>query len=234
MLASAKSLLSRLIPHNTRCTVAPPGRLRDTGPGQIVMVASVMRSGTHVLIDCILNNFDRYRRRPLYIDLDQFVRQGLDWRRIVDQAGPYVVKTHFPQVQCTGLDEAVTQLLTAAKVLIPQRSAADVLRSSKAFDTGMTTDELTQSMRAFDQFWLRVPHLPVEFAQLVDRHSAPRQIERLAEHLRESPRVPPVLPPDAAQRLRIYSTKLATRLLGDNAPVINTTISFSGGRSPVR
>ena len=161
--------MSRLIPHNTRRTVAPPGRLRDTGPGEIVLVASVMRSGTHVLIDCILNNFDRYRRRPLYVDLDQLVRQGLDWRRIVDQAGPYVVKTHFPQVQYTGLKEAVTQLLGAARVVIPERSAEDVLRSSEAFDTGMTTDELRQSLRTFEQFWSRVPHLPVEFAQLVDR-----------------------------------------------------------------
>jgi len=198
------------------------------------MVASLMRSGTHVLIDCILNNFDRYRRRPLYVDLDQFVSQGLDWHRIVDQAGPYVVKTHFPQFQCTGLEEAVTQLLNTAKVVIPQRSAADVLESSEAFDTGLTPDELTQSMQAFHQFWLRVPHLPVEFAQLVDRDGAPRQIERLAAYLRESPRVPPVLPPDAARRLGIYSAKLATRLLGDHAPVINTTIRFSGGRSPLR
>ena len=93
---------------------------------------------------------------------------------------------------------------------------------------------LARSLPAFDQFWSRVPHLSVEFAQLVDRNAAPRQIERLADYLRASPRVPPVLPPDAAQRLGIYAAKLATRLLGDRAPVINTTIRFAGARSAAR
>jgi hypothetical protein len=230
LLASTTSWLSRFIPHNTRRVVAPPGRLRDSGPGEIVLVASLMRSGTHVLIDCILNNFARYRRRPLYIDLDQFVGQGLDWRQIADHAGPYLVKTHFPQVQRVGLEEAVTQLLRAAKVLIPRRSAAEVLRSSEAFDTGLSREELPRSLAVFDQFWSRVPHLSVEYAQLIDREHAPAQIERLAGFLGEPPRVPPLLPPDAAQRLRIYTAKLATRLLGDQAPVINTTIRFSGAR----
>ena len=210
--------------------VAPPGRLRDAGPGEIVLVASLMRSGTHVLIDCILNNFVRYRRRPLYIDLDQFVGQGRAWRQIADHAGPYLVKTHFPQVERPGLEEAVTQLLGSAKVVIPRRSAADVLRSSEAFDTGLTRDELTRSLDRFDRFWSRVPHLDVEFAQLIDRERAPAQLERLAGFLQASPRVPPVLPPDAAQRLSIYTAKLATRLLGNRAPVINTTIRFSGAR----
>jgi hypothetical protein len=183
-----------------------------------------------VLIDCLLNNFARYRRRPLYIDLDQFVGQGLAWRQIVDRAGPYLVKTHYPQVHGASLEAAVTQLLGAAKILIPRRPAADVLRSSEAFDTGLTRDELTRSFPAFDRFWSQVPHLSVEFAQLVDRERAPAQIERLAAYLGESPRVPPVLPPDAAQPLGIYAAKLATRLLGDRAPVINTTIRFAGAR----
>jgi hypothetical protein len=231
LLTSTPSWLSRLIPHNTRCVVAPPGRLRDAGPGEIVLVASLMRSGTHVLIDCILNNFARYRRRPLYIDLDQFVGQGFAWRQLAERAGPYLVKTHFPQVESPGLEEAVTRLLGAAKVVIPRRSAADVLRSSETFDTGLTRDALKRSLERFDHFWSRVPHLSIEFAQLIDRTHAPAQIERLAEFLQASPQVPPLLPPDAAQRLGIYAAKLATRLLGDRAPIINTTIRFTGARS---
>jgi hypothetical protein len=141
------------------------------------------------------------------------------------------MKTHFPQVERPGLEEAVARLLGAARVVIPRRSAADVLRSSGAFDTGMTPAELPPSFERFERFWSRAPHLAVEFAQLVDRERAPAQIQRLADFLRAPPRVPLLLPPDAAQPLRIYAAKIATRLLGDRAPIINTTIRFSGARS---
>ena len=144
-----------------------------------------MRSGTHVLIDCILNNFARYRRRPLYIDLDQFVGQGLAWRQIAEHAGPVSGQDPFPASRAPRIGRGGRAAARRGEGRDPTPLGRG--RAALERDLRHRLDARTSCrdrFERFDRFWSRVPHLSVEFAQLVDRERAPAQIERLAGFLR--------------------------------------------------
>ena len=47
----------------------------------------MMRSGTHLLIDLILNNFAALRTSPLYIDADRFLRESGSSKELLFQIG---------------------------------------------------------------------------------------------------------------------------------------------------
>ncbi len=66
-----------------------------------VVVAAQMRSGTHLLIDLILNNFPVYRESPLYLDLERYRLSDLETSRIPDLRG-LVIKTHCVPTPPTG------------------------------------------------------------------------------------------------------------------------------------
>ena len=49
------TILNKKLPHNNKLTVCPPGNL-PRGEGKSILVPSIPRSGTHLLIDSIINN----------------------------------------------------------------------------------------------------------------------------------------------------------------------------------
>lgn len=109
--------MARVLPHNNRRCVAPPGELRP-GSGKPVIVSSIMRSGTHLLIDLLLNNFPAYRRMPLYVDLDHALASGLTAADLL-HGGCYVMKSHHPNVRYAAAAQAELEELAAA-AFIPE------------------------------------------------------------------------------------------------------------------
>lgn len=219
--------LFRLLRHNTVMTVAPPGKLKSNRDGAIiVLVPSIMRSGTHVLIDSILNNVWAYRRRPLYIDLDQFVINGLDPNDIL-LAGPYVVKTHFPQVQVPGLSEAVQLIAARSRILIPRRNRDSIIKSSLLFDADLSAESINAAFAQFDDFWSRYDHMDVQFARLIHRDQYQAVMSEISKFIGNATRKKLIFPPAKDEKMKVYIIKAMTRLIGKYSPVVNTTISFS-------
>ena len=64
----------RVLPYENARVVAPPG-VPVTQDRPNIVVATPKRSGTHVLIDILLNNLPAYRRRPLYVEPRQVLAQ---------------------------------------------------------------------------------------------------------------------------------------------------------------
>lgn len=217
--------LGTVLKHDTIMTVAPPGKLRVQGPGTIVLVPSIMRSGTHLLIDSILNNLSAYRRRPLYIDLDQYVRKGLNPESILS-AGPYVVKTHFPQVRWPGLLDAVQLIAPTALIVIPRRNPESIVKSNLLFDARSSAESIRSSLVEFDAFWSQYQHLDIEFARLIDRGLYGQEVAKIAEFIGCTLRTPLRYPFTTDEKMKIYIVKALTRLFGKYSPVVNTTISI--------
>src|SRR5262245_46905598 len=86
---------SKLLPHDTRSTTCPPAPL-VSGHGPLIIVASLMRSGTHLLLDSFFNNFPELRRVPLFVDFDAYQRAGLPVGPLQSVQG-IIVKTHYPE-----------------------------------------------------------------------------------------------------------------------------------------
>src|SRR4051812_42875729 len=86
---------SRVLPHDTRKTTAPPAVL-PSADGPLIIVASMMRSGTHLLLDSMFNNFPPLRRTPLFVDFDSYERQALPVDPLRSLRGA-VIKTHYPE-----------------------------------------------------------------------------------------------------------------------------------------
>jgi hypothetical protein len=185
-----------------------------------------MRSGTHLLIDILLNHFPPYRKRPLYLDFDQYVRRGLPLEPVLT-CGNYVIKTHYPQ---NPLPEAARELLARlrekAVVICPQRNELDVKRSLKNFQPETTEDDFHIAKKAFENEWGGVG-LCVRFDEMVNPERFPSVIEALARELGLP--LPSIFhpPPSPSERSRVIRLKLLTRLLGPLAPQINTTIRFN-------
>jgi len=208
-------------------TVAPPGKLKTTRDGAaIVLVPSIMRSGTHLLIDSILNNISVYRRRPLYIDLDQYVISGLDPNDIL-LAGPYVVKTHFPQVQVPGLSEAVRLIASRSRILIPRRNPDSIIKSSLLFDADLSAESINAAFAQFDGFWLQYEHMDVQFERLTHRDRYHALMHEISRFIGSDARKSLIFPPAKNEKMKVYLIKAMTRLIGKYSPVVNTTISFS-------
>lgn len=219
-------LMKKLLPHNTRSVVIPPGEVQGMGEGKVLLVPSLMRSGTHLLIDAILNNFPAYRRCPLYIDLDQFVASGREPQQLLSM-GNYVVKTHFPQVMTPGLSEAVTLLVTRAAIVSPVRDLESILRSMAAFDPDVSEATLLDSVHRFDLYWQGHSRLEIPFKKMVSPSDFDPVIESISQISGAVPQMRRVRPPTPDQRRRVIFHKAMTRIFGCRAPVINTTISFA-------
>src|SRR5579883_635962 len=102
------NLGSKLLPHDTARTTCPPAALVSR-EGPVIIVPSIMRSGTHLLLDSLFNNFPTLRRTPLFIDFDAYERGALPVEPLASISG-VVIKTHFPQIS---LSEPYASTLTA-------------------------------------------------------------------------------------------------------------------------
>lgn len=214
--------------------VCPPGEILP-GEGPLVVVATVMRSGTHLMIDTILNNFPRYKRRPLYVDLDRLL-DAADREEKVDKllaSGGYVVKTHFPQAfDQPGREPLVRRVAERSRIVVVHRDPERTYRSLQAWtsqwDLGLVKDKgaYLASVARFGEFWRDYPRLDFQFEELVDEKGYEDMVGRLQAFLGTPPSARLRRPPRASARLQVYLTKGLTRVLGHRAPVVNTTIRF--------
>lgn len=211
--------------------VCPPGPLR-VGGGPLVLVPTIMRSGTHLLIDTILNNFPRYKRSPLYVDLDRLMDDRATRHTDVNRllvCGGYLVKTHYPQWDVGPERELFVQEVASQAVIVGvDRDREETFRSSAVWGLPVAADrgKYIDSVERFQAFWRPYEHLEVAFSQLTDRSLYPELVARLGRYIGAEPREPLIYPPAPENRLNVYLMKALTRVLGRHAAVINTTIGF--------
>ena len=222
----------RWIKHDNPKTVCPPGIPRVVATGSNIVVATQMRTGTHVLIDMIINNYDRFRNCPLYIDLDALVRRGClghDLSELIMDLSSYVVKTHYPQVGDKKIYEPALELLRENSVFVTsvRHEAGQAESLSKSF--GRSPHEVNEILgqgEVATKYWAERADLIVNFADLISIKSyiqIASDIGRMA-----GCQVPPqeIRCYSDRSRLGVYYDKFSTRVLGYRSPRINTSIAY--------
>jgi hypothetical protein len=185
-----------------------------------------MRSGTHLLLDALFNNFPALRRRPLFVDFDACERAGRSTEPFATING-VTIKTHYPQVELTGpYLSALTSVAARAFILTPRRPAAEIRKSLAKWGENFTAEEFAEIERRFDEFWSPFSPVTVNFATLLKSEGIESLMALVAERagLVAGPNKPPVMP--ARHRVGVYFDKVLTRLLGCGAPRINTTVGY--------
>jgi hypothetical protein len=226
--AIGKSVLS----FKNRRVVCPPGDVIP-GTGVMVLIPTIMRSGTHLLIDTIINNFSCYRRSPLYVDLDRLFDYSVGREEKVQmllRGGSYVVKTHYPQTdnqpnRCPYM----LKVFKCCKIITVRRDVNQAVRSALAWGLpqAINEDEYRTSIERFYEFWQDYKLLVLDFKELVNPALFPKAVAKIGRYLRCKPRSPLIYNIPKNRPLAIYLAKGATRLLGKYAPLVNTTINFN-------
>jgi len=225
LVESLQLLSSRILPHDTKKTTCPPAPL-VSGDGPLIIVASLMRSGTHLLLDSLFNNFSTLRRSPLFLDFDAYQRQSLPPAALNSIAGT-VVKTHFPE---TPLAEPYASALAAlaprALVLMPRRPTAEIRKSLAKWGVDVPAAEFDEIESRFLNFWTPFSPLTVEFSALLNAPKVQALLAEIAKRAGSSLRLNSKLVMPSPSRFGVYVDKLLTRLSGKSAPRINTTIGY--------
>ncbi len=221
---------SRIITAEAARISAPPGTIIRGGYRNIVL-ATPMRSGTHIAMDLIMNNLPRYRRRPLYINLDTLLLRDLARDTLYDAAG-YVVKTHFPSGRVRNFRPQIERLARQSLVVIVHRPTAEIRASLQRWvDAGPDLPRirkqlanLESELAEFHTFWQAFSPYNVTFRDLFDAERCQvivSDIARLTDHpdtYCKTPLVP------VSKPMLVYLNKALTRTLGRHAPRIDTTI----------
>ncbi|GAB5560632.1 MAG: hypothetical protein SynsKO_22790 [Synoicihabitans sp.] len=191
-----------------------------------------MRSGTHLAIDLILNNFPDYRRSPLYIDADRYVREGHD-PSVLLQCGTRLIKTHYPQGTDSGLlGDVLSELCPQAIILRPERDLEAIFESSKRFGLPYSKSELADLHGKTQEYWNQWGHFSVTFEELANPSNADEILRRFTDYSGFAMPKRIVRTMDSKRPSRIMLAKMFTRILGNRAPTINTSIQLgSWGRS---
>src|SRR5436190_2148883 len=189
-------------PENSK-TTCPPGNL-SPGTAPLSIVPALRRSGTHLLIDTILNNFVLYKREPFYVDLDRYLKGGFPVADLLNCRG-YIVKTHFPQTLAFDFMQQVSEIAEQAFVLTPYRPLDDTFRSAKTFGATMSREELTQQSIDFDAYWQKYRPLRLAFSSLIDTTHYESLLTTIADHIGVAPNRKPTLPLSKQQRSMVYS-----------------------------
>ncbi len=221
-----QNLGAALFPHASPGIVCPPGPL-PTGPLPPIVVSSLMRSGTHLAIDLLLNNLAGYRQEPLYLDFDAYLYEGFS-PLALQAVGSSLVKTHIAQ---RPFDEesaqALHQLAHRGLVIIPVRSPANIRKSMARWGYPLTEADILQQHQQQLRFWKDHEPILVEFNDLLD----PRQAALFLAAVRRRLGLPPAPPAPApivagSSRMRNLWRKLRTRIQASRAPILNTTLGF--------
>lgn len=227
----ANAVGTHLLPFTNPRVVCPPGRVQRQGRANII-VATPMRSGTHILIDLLLNNLPAYRNRPLYVDLDQCFKQGTPDNDLIggiDLDAGYLLKTHMPLNVPPGMMESpeVAALTDAALVLTVRRPRAEVCRSLGRWHGLDAAAAEARYGAEYDRFWAAWDGrktIALDFAELFRPASMQALLRRIGAQTGATPAAAFTPPPSGRSRNRIYANKVLTRLLGHRAPRIDTTI----------
>lgn len=225
-LRRAQDLAARLFPHTTGKVMCPPGPL-PVGPLPPLIVSSLMRTGTHLIIDLLLNNIQGYRQSPLYLDFDAYTFEGFASAPLLE-VGSCVVKTHVahrPFNQETG--DLLRTLAERSVVIIPMRQPEKIFKSMATWGYQASPEEFAGLQARHLDFWKGYDPILVEFNHLLN----PEKAAKILAIIRDRAGLPAVsentLPFVAgSSRARNLFRKLRTRIQGCKAPRINTTVGF--------
>jgi len=215
---------SKLLPHDTLKTTSPPAPL-VSGEGPTIIVASLMRSGTHLVLDSLFNNFPQLRRSPLFVDFDAYERAALPVEPLGRLQG-VVIKTHYPEtLLAPDYASALSTLASKAVVLMPRRTTDEVRRSLQKWGMDFSPAEFAEVEESFRRFWATFSPYTIQFRSLLRAENLKATLDNVANltGLEWKGKVP-VMP--ATSRVGIYLDKFLTRLSGCRAPRINTTIGY--------
>ena len=185
-----------------------------------------MRSGTHLLLDSLFNNFSALRRSPLFLDFDAYQRQTLPPAPLKSING-VVIKTHFPE---TPLAEPYASTLAAlaprALVLMPRRPTTEIRKSLAKWGVDVPAAEFDEIESRFLNFWTPFSPLTVEFSALLNPPKVQALLAEVAKRAGPGLRLNSKLVMPSQSRFGVYIDKLLTRISGKSAPRINTTIGY--------
>ena len=216
------------VPFKNPRVVCPPGPIPIL-EGKPIIIASMMRSGTHLAIDMLLNNFPSLVSKPLYLDADQYFRFEEHRTGYLNgdfSIGQCLVKTHYPQWIPSNKLEVMTKLIRNSNVILLHRPAEDTFKSLQAW--GMSEDFISYQIEVekFYKFWDAVApsRLNVEFKELVQEDSFKDLVLKIERRFGVRAKKRIFFPVNPKHVWTMVATKLATRLLGRYSPVINTGI----------
>jgi hypothetical protein len=226
----------KLLPTESQRVSAPPGEI-EMANRRSILLATPMRSGTHITMDLIMNALPQYRRKPLYINLDAYLLQdkhrgaAVDIGRDLGQAG-YVIKTHFPSGRVATKQTQMEAVARAALVVVVDRPTEDIRQSLErwvAAEPGLPriTRQLVNldaELEAFHAFWSQFNPYRIAFRDLFDAARCAAivaDIARLTEHPEPFTHNPA---PPVSRAMQVYMNKGLTRILGHRAPRIDTSI----------
>ncbi|MBN8429463.1 hypothetical protein JF535_01240 [Microbulbifer salipaludis] len=217
-----------LIPFNNPRVVCPPGPL-PTASGKPIIVASIMRSGTHIAIDMLLNNFPSIANSPLYLDADQFFRSKNNREKYLQgnlEIGHCVVKTHYPQLFPEEKNAIFKDLISKSHVILLHRPVDQTYRSLSAWVETQDFEAYKESVSEFYEFWHAAApdRLDVSFEDLTDPIGFLKLISMVEEKTGLERRSRTKYPVNPKNTWVMIVTKIATRWFGINAPTINTGI----------
>lgn len=216
----------KMLPHNNRLTVCPPGIITKQKTNKLILVPSVMRSGTHVLIDTIINNFSSFKTHPLYVDLDQLLAANDDLQKLLDTGG-YIIKTHFPQTQFSEKKKIlINKIIKKSYIISPTRNSHSIINSNMLFGVMENATTCKESIHLFEEFWAPQKRLVFPFEDLINPLKTKDIVSEISHYIDEKSDSRCASPIAKKYRYRIYLAKLFTRLLGKHCPYVNTTISF--------
>lgn len=224
---------NKFVQHESPKVVCPPGEL-EPGRGKLILVPTLMRSGTHLLIDTIINNFPQYKRSPLYVDLDSLLREPATRDSQVKkllEGGGYVVKTHYPQRFVHPERELfIREIVAHSTIITIERELEEVFRSTASWSNinsvAQSQEEYINSVARFKSFWNQFESLKINFSEIVKRESYSDLVDKIGNYIDAEPRNNTIYPPLPKDRLYVYFVKFLTRTLGRYSPVVNTTIRF--------
>lgn len=206
-------------------TTCPPAPLISRA-GPTIVVASLMRSGTHLLLDTLLNNYSEFRHLPLFVDFDAYARNGLPLEPLVSLHGK-LIKTHHPETSLPKpYSDALSTIASRSIVLTPNRNPEQVRISLSKWGVDVSPTQFAKIKSQFEDFWSPFSPTLIEFAKLLEPEgvkSVLHQLDQLAG-LKCERIASPIMP--ANSRLGVYVDKFLTRIAGSRAPRINTTIGY--------
>jgi hypothetical protein len=218
-------MASKILPHDSTKTTCPPAPL-VSGAGPTIIVSSLMRSGTHLLLDSLFNNYLALRRFPLFVDFDAYERQGLPVTPLNTLCG-VVIKTHYPETPLAGpYATALAKIAARSIVLTPNRNSEEVRNSLAKWGMDFSPAEFADIENRFKKFWSQYSPTVVEFRRLLDPAGVQSVLGQVSQRtgLESERSTKPVMP--ASSRYGVYFDKTLTRIAGGRAPRINTTIGY--------